>query len=175
MRPRLMYQPALTSQATTAAMATATKLIPAKATLFSPLSFHAAHLADELPFRIGHRLHRQARVFGERHVFELRFGLDRSKRHRLQQWLERRGLHRHPRLAFGGGRIGEELLDDLADADHLLRGAGVIEEELLALLHRLEVSACREIAHAAPGLALLAAFDLIVPGELLRLGLQQPI
>src|SRR5580700_473293 len=131
MRPRLMYQPALTSQATTAAMATATKLIPAKATLFSPLSFHPAHLADELPFRIGHRLHRQARVFGKRHVLELRLGLDRGERHRLRQRLERRRLHRDPRLALGGGRVGKELFDDLADADHLLLVAGVIEEKLL--------------------------------------------
>ncbi len=32
-----------------------------------------------------------------------------------------------------------------------------------------------EIAHAAPGLALLAALDLIVPGKFLGLRLQQPI
>src|SRR5579863_9860879 len=162
MRPRLMYQPALASQATTAATITAMKLIPANVTAFLPLSLHPAHLADELPFRVGHRLHRQARVFGERHVLELRLGLDRGERHRLRQRLERRRLHRDPRFALGRGRIGKELFDDLADADHLLLVAGVIEEKLLALLHRLEIAARREIAHAAPGLALLAAFDLIV-------------
>ena len=50
---------------------------------------HPAHLADELPFVGGHRLHRQAGVFHQRHVFELRLRLDRGERHRLRQRLDR--------------------------------------------------------------------------------------
>src|SRR5580692_6506388 len=115
-----MYQPALTSQATTAAMRTARKLIPANDMVFLLLtrhsgaarraepgihshdcsesctvsdygfrlslrsagmtesSFHPAHLADELPFIGGHRLYRQAALFHQHHVFELRLRLDRS-------------------------------------------------------------------------------------------------
>jgi hypothetical protein len=71
--------------------------------------------------------------------------------------------------------VGKSLAEDFADADDLLLVAGVIEEKFFALLHRLKMFARREIAHATPRLALLAALDLIVPGKLFRLGLHQPI
>src|SRR5437879_4015028 len=66
-------------------------------------------------------------------------------------------------------------MQHFADADDLLLVAGVIEEELVALLHLLEMAARGEIAHAGPGLALGATLDLIVPGKILRFGLQQPV
>jgi len=65
--------------------------------------------------------------------------------------------------------------DHLDDADDLLLLAGVIEERVVALLHRLEVSARDEVAHAGPRLALGSALDLIVPGKYLGLGFQKPV
>src|SRR5208282_3649709 len=135
----------------------------------------AAHLADELPFLRRHRLHREAGVFHQRHVFQLRLRLDRGERHRPGQRLDRSRGDGDPRLALLGRRVGIGLADYFADADHLLLGAGVIEEELLALLHLLEMAPRGEIAHAAPRLALGAALDLVVPGKLFRLGLHQPV
>src|ERR1700691_3567799 len=67
------------------------------------------------------------------------------------------------------------LADDFADGDDLLLPPGVIEKEFFALFHFFQIAPRREIAHAAPCLALGAARDLIVPGEFLRLGLHQPI
>src|SRR5580704_7617431 len=136
---------------------------------------HSAHLADELPFVSGDRLHRQAALFHQHHVLELRLGLDGGERHRLRQCLDRAGGHGDPGLVFFSGRIGKGLAEDFADADDLLLVAGVIEEKFLALLHRLQMLARREIAHAAPRLALLAALDLVIPGKFLRLRLHQPI
>jgi hypothetical protein len=67
------------------------------------------------------------------------------------------------------------LADHFADADDLFLIAGVVEKELLALFHLLEVAPRGEIAHAVPRLALGAALDLVVPGKLFRLGLEKPI
>src|SRR5580700_402349 len=170
-----MYHPALTSHATAAAIRTARALIPANIMAFLLLSCHSAHLADELPFVGGHRLHRQAALFHQHHVFQFRLRLDCGQRHRLGQRLDRARRHGDPGLIFFGGRVGKSLAEDFADADDLLLVAGVIEEKFLTLLHRLQMLARGEIAHAAPRLALLAARDLIVPGKLLRLGLHQPI
>src|SRR5579864_7818026 len=110
--------------------------------------FHAAHLADELPLLVSHR---------------------------LRQRLDRAGGHGDPGLALAGGRIRIGLAENFADADDLLLVAGMIEEELVALLHLLEIFARREIAHAAPRLAFVAALDLIVPGKFLGLRLHQPM
>src|SRR5580700_7373972 len=170
-----MYHPALTSHATAAAIRTARALIPANIMAFLLLSCHSAHLADELPFVGGHRLHRQAALFHQHHVFELRLRLDGGERHRLRQCLDRAGGHGDPGLTLLGGRVGKGLAEDFADADDLFLVAGVIEEKFLTLLHRLQMFARREIAHAAPRLALLAALDLVIPGKFLRLRLHQPI
>src|SRR6516162_7663844 len=135
----------------------------------------SAHLADELPLAVGHRLHRKAGIFGKRHIFELRLGLDRGEGDRLGQRLDRGGRHCNPRLSFLRGGIGIGFTNDFADADDLFFLTGVIEEKLLALFHLLEIAARDEVAHAAPNLAFAAAFDLIVPGKFLRLGFHQPI
>src|SRR6516225_6054023 len=135
----------------------------------------SAHLADELPLAIDDRLHRETRIFGERHVLELCFGLDRGERDRLGQRLDRGGSHGDPGLTLLRGRVGIGFANDFADADDLFLVAGVIEEKLLALFHFLEIAARDEVANAAPGLAFAAALDLIVPGKFLRLGFHQPI
>src|SRR6516162_6312891 len=135
----------------------------------------SAHLADELPLAIGHRLHRETRIFGERHVLELCFGLDRGERDRLGQRLDRGGGHGDPGLTLLRGRVGIGFANDFADADDLFLAAGVIEEKLLTLFHFLEIAARDEVANAAPYLALAAALDLIVPGKFFRLGFHQPV
>src|SRR5579863_965500 len=140
-----------------------------------PSGLDAAHLADEFPLLRGDRLHRQPAVFDERHILEFRLRLDGRERDWFGQRLDRGGGHRNPRLALGRRRVGVVLTDDLADGDDLLFIAGVIEKKLVAPFHLLEMPARGEIAHAAPGLALLAAFDLVVPGKLFRFGLQEPI
>ena len=56
------------------------------------------------------------------------------------------------------GRVLVGLADDLDDADDLLLVAGVIEEGVLALLHRFQVLARGEIAHAGPGSPLAPRF-----------------
>src|SRR5487761_1896067 len=137
-------------------------------------SLHPAHLADDLPFLRRHRLHRQPRIFHQRHVGELLVGLDRRHRHR--------GLQRRDRLdvdadEFSGlvGGIGIGLLDDLSDADDLLALVGVIEEGAVALLHLHEVLPGGEIANAGPGFALRAPGDLLIPRPGGRLGFHQPV
>src|ERR1700733_6790173 len=168
-----MYQPALASQASTAATRTARWLIPAKTMVFSFL--HASHVADKLPFRGRHRLHRQTAVFDQRHVFEFRFRLDRRERDEFWHRLDRSCGYGDPWLALLGGRIGVGLPNNFADPDPPLLAAGIIEEKLLALFHLLEMPPRGEVAHAAPHLTLAAALDLIVPGKLLRFGLHQPV
>ena len=43
-----------------------------RGTRLARLSLHPAHLAHQRPFLVGHRLHRKAREFHQRHVFQLR-------------------------------------------------------------------------------------------------------
>src|SRR5271166_683206 len=139
------------------------------------MRLQSAHLADQFPLAVGHGLDRKTGIFGERHVLELRLGLDRGERDRLGQSFDRRGGHGDPGLALLRGGIGIGLANDFADADDLLLLAGVIEEKLLALFHFLEIAARDEIAHAAPRLTFAAALDLIVPRKFFRLGFHQPI
>jgi hypothetical protein len=56
----------------------------------------AAHAAYDLPFLLGDRLHRQARVLDQHHVGEPRLELDVVERHRPRQVLARRGCRRIP-------------------------------------------------------------------------------
>src|SRR5205823_1681373 len=63
----------------------------------------------------------------------------------------------------------------LDDADDLLLLAGVVEERAVARLHRLQIAARLEVAHAGPRLALGALLDLMLPTETVGLGLQQPV
>ena len=76
---------------------------------------------------------------------------------------------------FAGGRVGERFTNYFADADDLFLVAGVIEKELVALLHLLEMPARCEIPHASPSLTLCATLELIVPGIFLGFSLEQPI
>src|SRR5262249_1539480 len=78
-------------------------------------------------------------------------------------------------LALLVGRIRIGLADHLDDADDAFLVAGVIEERALATLHRLEMAAGAEIAHAGPRLAFVSLLDLMLPAEVLRLRLQQPV
>ena len=55
----------------------------------------------------------------------------------------RRGVHGDPGLAFFRGRVRIGFADDLADADHLLLVAGVIEEKIVAFLHLFADAAAR--------------------------------
>jgi hypothetical protein len=59
---------------------------------------HPAHLADELPFFRCHRLHREPRIFNQRHVGQSLVGLYRYHRRRR---LQRLGV------VGGGGGEGE--------------------------------------------------------------------
>src|SRR5262249_10854188 len=140
----------------------------------SPLILHAAEAAHDLPLLRGDRLHGEARIFRERHLLEARLGLDRRQRHRFRKPLHRLDGDREKHALLGGG-IVIAFAHPLADADDLLLLAGVIEERVFALLHRLEISARDEVAHAGPRLALGAALDLIVPGKYVGLGFQKPV
>src|SRR5262249_34223113 len=111
---------------------------------------------------------------GEGRAFAPRVGLARRKRHRFCEWLDRLDVDGDENALLVRW-VAVAFADDFDDADDLLLLAGVIEERVLALLHRFEISARDEIAHAGPRLALGAALDLIVPGERLRLGFQKPI
>src|SRR3954467_7902910 len=135
---------------------------------------HPAHLADELPFLGRHRLHRQARIFHQRHVGELLLGLDRRHRHRKLQRLV--GLDVDADEFCGlVGRIWIGFLDNFRDADDLLALIGMIEERLVALLHGNEILARGVIAHAGPGFALGAFRHLLVPGPHRWLRFHQPV
>src|SRR3977135_2166064 len=79
------------------------------------------------------------------------------------------------KTALGVGRVRVSLADDLRDAHDRALAARMIEEGLVTLLHGIEMDAGRVIAHTGPGLALGAAFDLLVPGKYLRLRLDQPV
>src|SRR5580704_2729917 len=126
------------------------------------IRLHPAQPAHDLPLLRRHRLHRQARLLGEHHVLEPFVRLHARERHRLFQRLARLDVDRHEHaLLVGRIRIG--LADHLDDADDLLLVAGVIEEREVAFLHRLEVLAGAEVAHAGPRLPLGALLDLIVP------------
>src|SRR5215469_9274458 len=133
-----------------------------------------AHLCDELPLLRSHRLHRQTRIFHERHVGEFFLRLDRANAHRFWQRLlgldvdadEFAGLVR---------RIGIGLPDHLGDADDLLAFVGMIEKRLVALLHVHEILPRGEIAHAGPSLAFCALGDLLIPRPARRFGFQEPI
>src|SRR6185369_2543216 len=116
-----------------------------------------------------------ASIFYQRHAFEFRFGLDRRERDRLRQRLVRYRGDGHPWLAFGCGRIGERFPGHLGDADNLFLVARVVEDKLVAFFHFAEMAARGEITHAGPCLALGSALDLVIPGILIRLGLQQPV
>src|SRR5579862_2904418 len=131
-------------------------------------------MADDLPFGGGHRLHRQPGMFDERHLLEARLRLHGCERHRLGQRLDRLHVDRQ-KLSLRVGRVHIGFADDVDDADDLLLVAGVIEEGQVALLHLLDIAARDEVAHPAPRLALGAALELIVPGEGLGFGLQQPV
>src|SRR5262249_41943231 len=142
----------------------------------APVAFlQPAHLADELPLGVGHRLHRKARVFGKRHILKSRLCLDRGERHRFGQGLDGGSGYSDPGLTLFCRRVRISFTDDFADSDNLFLIAGVVEEKLLAFFHCLEIAARDEIAHAAPCLAFAATLNLIIPGELFRLSLHQPI
>src|SRR5207249_9672709 len=96
----------------------------------------AAQAADDLPFLRRHRLHRQARMLRERHALEPRVGLDLRQRDRFRKRLHRLDVDRD-KDALLIGRIAVAFADHLDDADDLLLLAGVVEECVLALLHRL--------------------------------------
>src|SRR6266404_240755 len=133
-----------------------------------------AHLADHLPLVRRDRLHRQPRIFHQRHGGELLFGLDRGHRHRRLQRLVGLDVDADE---FAGlvGRIRIGLLDDLGDPDDLLSFVGMIEEGAVALLHVHEILPGGEIAHPGPGLALGAFCNLLVPRPGRRLGFHQPV
>src|SRR4030095_7006396 len=160
-------------QAVTAATRIERRLTCAK--FIAASLFHPAHFAHQLPLHLGHRLHRWPPVFDKCNILEPRFGLDGRERYRLGQWLVGHSRDRYPRLVFRCRWIRERLADYVADPDDLFLVACVIEKELVALLHVLEMPSRREIAYAGPGLTLCATLDLVVPGIFLRLRLQQPI
>src|ERR1700738_2908597 len=132
------------------------------------------HLADDLPFLRRHRLHRQPRIFYERHVTQPLVGLDRGHRHRRLQRLVRLDVDADE-LAGLVGRIGIGFLDDLRDADDLLALVGMIEKGAVALLHFHQILPGGEIAHAGPGFALGAFFHLLIPRPDRRLRFHQPV
>jgi hypothetical protein len=80
--------------------------------------------------------------------------------------------HGSPLAAVGSGNDSRVTS---ADADNLFLVARVVEEKLVAFFHFAEMAARGEITHAGPCLALGSALDLVIPGILIRLGLQQPV
>src|SRR5262249_58100069 len=138
------------------------------------LALDSADPAYDPPFLRGDRLDREARLPRQHHVFQARVGFHGLERHRVRQRPHRLDVHgsKH-RGIVGGIRIG--FADHLDDANDLLLLAGMVEERVIAEPHRLEMLAGAKVAHPGPWLALAGALDLIVPGERIRLGLEQPI
>src|SRR5262245_55314054 len=64
---------------------------------------------------------------------------------------------------------------DLDDADDLLADIGVIEESAIAEAHGFHVATGEKIAHAFPRLAVLTLGLLLLPGEAVGFGLEQPV
>src|SRR4029453_8811995 len=131
-----------------------------------------AHLADDLPFGLGHRLHRQTRDPHQGHAGEAPVRLDLIEADRRRQLLHRGDVDGRP---GGVGRVGMRFRDHLHDPDDRALFSGVVEERLLALLHGPQVIARREVADAGPLRALTPLRDLLVPRPVVRLGLHQPV
>src|SRR6516225_2776737 len=131
-----------------------------------------AHLADELPLRFAHRLHRQPRDADEHHLGKALLRLYRIESDRPRQRLDGSDVDAFP---GGIGRVGVDLLDHLDDPDHGAFAAGVIEEAAIALLHGAHVIAGGKILDAGPLGAGLARLDLCVPRPRFRLGFEQPV
>src|SRR5262249_43973788 len=125
--------------------------LPCEKPIDTPL-FQATHFTDEFPLRIGDRLHRQTCIFDERHVLELRLRLYACERDGFRQWLVGDGRNGDPWVALSGARIGKRFTNHFADADNLLLVTRVIEKELVALFHLLEVPTRRGISHVRPRL-----------------------
>src|SRR5262249_27971719 len=77
--------------------------------------------------------------------------------------------------ACGVAGIGVGKRTDLDDADDLLADIGVIEETAVTEAHGFHVAAGEKIAHAFPRLAALALGLLLLPGEAVGFGLEQPV
>ena len=75
----------------------------------------------------------------------------------------------------GVGRIRMRFRDHPDDADDRALLAGVVEERLLALLHRAQVVPGREVADACPLRPVTPFRDLLGPRPLIGLGLQEPM
>src|SRR5579863_4833262 len=133
-----------------------------------------AYRADDFPFRVGYRLHRKPRQFDQRHSGEPLVGLDRRQRHRPWQRLDDAKIDHAERPGLVG-RVGIVGLAHLDDADDLLAFAGMIEEGLLAELHRHQVELGRVVAHAVPARSLLAGLHLLLEGPGGGFALDQPM
>ena len=58
---------------------------------------HAAHIANDFPLGVGHRLHRKPRIVDQHHGFEPRLDLGVGQPHRLFQRLDRFDVDYDPR------------------------------------------------------------------------------
>src|SRR5258705_5452301 len=67
------------------------------------------------------------------------------------------------------------LRDHLDDADNRALLPGMVEERLLALLHRAQVILGREVANACPLCPVASFRDLFCPRPIVGLGLQEPM
>ncbi len=90
-----------------------------------------------------------------------------AERHRLGHIGDRAHVDAFPHAGIVLG-IGMGERRHLHDADDLLAIVGVIEEGEVAELHGVHVVASLKVAHAVPGLALLAARFQHLPGEARR-------
>ena len=73
-----------------------------------------------------------------------------------------------------GCRIRVMLADDLAGSHHLATLDGMIIEDVVPLLHRLQVVARLVIAHAVPTGHLVGGITQVADAEVVRFGLEEP-
>src|SRR5215510_619648 len=76
----------------------------------------ATKLADVVPFEVGHRLDREARISHQDHVLEFGLGLDRGERDGLRHVLHRLDVDETEAAGFIGWVLAV-FADDLDDAD----------------------------------------------------------
>jgi hypothetical protein len=133
-----------------------------------------AHAADDGPFLLRHRLHREAGIVDEDHPLEAGFFLDRVQHHRALEGPDRLDVD-HAEPAGRVRVVGVVFLDHLDDAHHRLALVGMVEEAPLAPFHGHQVLLGDMVAHAVPVGALVALRHLLVPGPDGRFGLVEPV
>ena len=141
---------------------------------FPWLGIEPAHAADLVPLRGRDRLHGEPRVHDQHHLGELGVVLDGGERDGARHVAHGAHVDALPGAGAVLG-IGMGQRRYLHDADDLLAFVRVIEEAEVLELHGAHVVARLIVAHAVPGLAGFPTRLQHLPGEHVRLGLEQPM